>query len=400
MPARLLEQTIARLVDSFPVSGGSADVYKYAADVDPAIWGAAFGDLHKDFEYHRLIEQTVLVGFSYFYLLLFDERSDPIALQPLIVVDQDLLVTAAATIKAAINFVRKFWPRFLRARMLLAGCVDGDSKPGVIAPANPRRVNGLLAEALCVCARRQKISLVSTKDFPAGMREELSPFVRAGYTRVGGFPPLVLDLNFTSFDQYMDSRLSRVTRKSLRRKLRKADAISPPIAFEVLTDCREVIDELYPLYLSVAKRAPLGFGIFSREYFVEAGKRMPGRHRYFVWRSNGKVIAFNFCTIYNGEIWDNEIGFDDEVTHEFNLYYRTFRDVVVWALRSGLRRYHCGPFNYDPKLHLRLRPVPVDLYVWHRSRIINTLIRRIGPMFAPAKSDPALRKYFRVHTSA
>jgi len=70
------------------------------------------------------------------------------------------------------------------------------------------------------------------------MREELSPFVRAGYTRVGGFSPLVLDLNFTSFDQYMNSRLSRVTRKSLRRKLRKADAISPPIAFEVLTACR------------------------------------------------------------------------------------------------------------------------------------------------------------------
>jgi len=60
-------------------------------------------------------------------------------------------------------------------------------------------------------------------NFPAGMREELSPFVRAGYTRVGGFSPLVLDLNFTSFDQYMNSRLSRVTRKSLRRKLRKAD---------------------------------------------------------------------------------------------------------------------------------------------------------------------------------
>lgn len=100
-------------------------------------------------------------------------------------------------------------------------------------------------------------------NFPAGMREELSPFVRAGYTRVGGFPPLVLDLNFTSFDQYMNSRLSRVTRKRLRRKLRKADAISPPIAFEVLTACRGVIDEVYPLYLSVANRAPLG-SEFSR----------------------------------------------------------------------------------------------------------------------------------------
>lgn len=400
MLARLLEQTVVEPVDSFPLSAGSAHVYKEAADVDLAIWGAAFGDSHKDFEYHRLIEQTMLVGFSYLYLLLFDEQRDPVALQPLIVIDQDLLVTATTTIKATINFVRKFRPRFLRARMLLAGCLDGDSKPGVIAPANPRRVNGLLAEALCVCARRLKISLVSTKDFPAAMREELSPFVNAGYTRVSGFPPLVLDLNFTSFDQYMDTRLSRVTRKCLRRKLRTADATSPPILFEVLTDCREVIDEVYPLYLSVADRAPLAFEILSREFFVEAGERMPGRHRYFVWRRNGKAIAFNFCTIWNGAIWDNEIGFDYEVAHELNLYFHTFRDVVVWALRCGLRHYYCGPFNYDPKLHLRLRPVPVDLYVWHRSRIINALIRRIGPLFGPANSDPALRKYFRVHNGA
>jgi Acetyltransferase (GNAT) domain len=400
MPARLLEQIVARPVDSFRLSAGGAQVYKHAADVAPAIWGTAFGDSHKDFEYHRLIEQTMLVGLSYLYLLVFDELYDPVALQPLIVIDQDLLVTAAATIKTVVNFVRKFWPRFLRARMLLAGCLDGDSKPGVIAPASPRRVHGLLAEALCVCARRQKISLVATKDFPAAMREELSPFVRAGYTRVGGFPPLMLDLNFASFDQYMDVHLSRVTRKSLRRKLRWADAISPPIAFEVLTDCREVIDELYPLYLSVAKRAPLAFETFSREYFLEAGKRMPGRHRYFVWRRNGKAIAFNFCTIWNGEIWDNEIGFDYAVAHELNLYYRTFRDVVVWALHNGVRHYYCGPFNFDPKLHLRLRPVPVDLYVWHRSSIINALIRRIAPLFAPAKSDPALRKYFRVHNGA
>jgi len=400
MTACLLEQTAARPVDSFPLSAGGVQIYKHAADIDPAIWNAAFGDSHKDFEYYQLIEQTMLAGFSYLYLLLFDEQCDPVALQPLIIVEQDLLATAGSAITAVINFGRKLWPRLLRTRMLLAGCLVGDSKPGVIAPANPRRIHGLLAQALHVFARRQKISLVSTKDFPAALRDELLPFAKAGYTRVGGFPPLTLDLNFTSFDQYMETRLSRITRKSLRRKLRKAAATSPPITLEVLTDCRQVIDEVYPLYLSVVHNAPVEFEIFSREYFLEAGQRMPDRHRYFVWRQNGKAIAFSFCTVWNGEIWDNDIGFDYNVAHGLNLYYRTFHDIVMWALRHGLRRYNCAPFNYDAKLHLRLQPVPVDLYVWHRSPIINALIRGIAPLLAPAKCDVALRKYFRIHNSA
>jgi len=57
-------------------------------------------------------------------------------------------------------------------------------------------------------------------------------------------------------------------------------------------------------------------------------------------------------------------------------------------------QYYGAPFNYDPKLHLRLQPVDVDLYVRHTSRFVNLMLKLIAPSFAPAKSDPALRKYF------
>jgi hypothetical protein len=400
MALSVIAETIGQSLDSFALSAGRAEIYARAADVDPESWRAAFGDSHKDFEYYRLIEETMASGFIYRYLLLFDEEQDPIALQPLIIVDQDLAATARSTITRAVNFIRKFWPRFLHAHILLAGCLVGDDKPGVIAPANPKRASALLAEALPACAQRQNISLVAGKDFPEALRDELEPLVAAGYTRLAGFPPLMLNLNFRSFAQYMETRLSHVTRKGLRRKLRQAELASPPITLEVLTDCTDVIDEVYPLYLQVAHRAPVEFEIFSREYFLEAGKRMQDRHRYFVWRRGGKAIAFSFCTIWKDAIYDNDIGFDYDVAHDLNLYYLTFHDLIVWALQQGLKKYHCAPFNYEPKLHLRLQPIDVDLYVRHRSPMINSLLKWVAPFFAPAKSDPALREYFRVHNSA
>src|ERR1700716_459061 len=150
----LIEQSTPEPLDSFPLSGGSSLVYARAVDVDPEIWRAAFAESHKDFEYHRLIEETMTSGFIYRYLVLLDENGEPIALQPLIIVDQDLTATTEI-ITRAVGFIRKFWPRFLRTRMLLAGCLVGDSKPGVIAPANPRRVSALLAEGLRAWAARE-----------------------------------------------------------------------------------------------------------------------------------------------------------------------------------------------------------------------------------------------------
>jgi hypothetical protein len=231
------------------------------------------------------------------------------------------------------------------------------------------------------------------KDFSAKLRKAFAPLVNAAYTRLAGFPSLILDLNFGSFDEYLRTHLSRITRKGLRRKLRKADKAAPPIQVEVVEDCRDVIDEIYPLYLAVAERSDVEFEVFTREYFLEAGRRMPGRFRYFIWRRAGKAVAFSFCTIWKDTLYDNDIGLDYDIAHDLNLYYLTFRDLIQWALKHDLKYYCSAPFNYDPKLRLRLNPVDVDLYVRHTSWLLNSLIKMVAPYFAPAKSDPALRKH-------
>src|SRR5476649_208854 len=155
------DRVIAPPLNSFSLAQGSVSVFAHATDVDPEIWRAAFGESHKDFEYYRLIEETMIGQFDYRYLVLFDSQQSPIALQPLILVDQDLAVSARSTIMRAVNAIRSFWPRFLRKRILLAGCLVGDGRLGVIAPNDPKRANAMLAEMLLVYARSEKISLVT-----------------------------------------------------------------------------------------------------------------------------------------------------------------------------------------------------------------------------------------------
>jgi hypothetical protein len=374
-------------------AGKGFQVFARAADVDPDIWQTAFGNDHKDFKYYRLIEETLANDFTFRYMVLVDETDQAVALQPLILVDQDLAATTRSFLAGMLRLIRTFWPRFLRARMLMAGCLVGESKIGLIPPASHERASAVLAEALMSYGRSERIRLITAKDFSAELRKTFRPLAEAGYTQLDNFPSLVLQLNFGSFDEYLRTHLSKVTRKGLRRKLRKSDNASPSIQCEVLEDCSDVIDEIYPLYLQVTERSDVNFEVFTKDYFLEAGRRMPGRFRYFVWRRAGKAIAFSFCTIWNSTIYDNDIGLDYDVAHDLNLYYLTFRDLIEWALRHNLKYYCTAPFNYDPKLRLGLNLVDLDLYVRHTSPFVNTVLRLVAPYFSPAKSDPVLRKH-------
>jgi hypothetical protein len=381
---------------AFPASlveRGSFQVFARAGDVDPEIWRAAFGDDQKDFGYYRLIEETLTSDFAFRYMVLTDGADRAIALQPLILVDQNLAATSKPVLARLIRWIRCVWPRFLRARMLIAGCLVGEGKLGVIPPADPEQASAILAEALMNYGRSQKIRLITAKDFNAKLRETFVPLVGAGYIHLAGFPSLALHLDFNSFDEYLRTHLSKITRKGLRRKLRKSDNACPPIQLEVLEDCSGVIDEIYPLYLQVTERSEVSFEVFTKDYFREAGRRMPGRFRYFVWRRAGKAIAFSFCTIWGNTFYDNDIGLDYDVAHDLNLYYLTFRDLIEWALRHDLKYYCTAPFNYDPKLRLGLELVDLDLYVRHTSRAMNAVLRLVAPYFSPAKSDPVLRKH-------
>jgi hypothetical protein len=49
--------------------------------------------------------------------------------------------------------------------------------------------------------------------------------------------------------------------------------------------------------------------------------------------------------------------------------------------------------NYDPKLHLRSRLDPIDLYVRHTSPVVNMVLAKILPILEPTHTDPVLRRF-------
>ena len=120
---------------------------------------------------------------------------------------------------------------------------------------------------------------------------------------------------------------------------------------------------------------------------------MPERVRFFVWRLNGKIVAFSLCLVCGETLHDECLGLDYEVALKLHLYFYTLRDVLSWAMANGIRYYSSGPLNYDPKLHLGHRLLPLDLYVLHTTSWLNPIFHLAVKYLEPTRHDPILRKF-------
>jgi hypothetical protein len=81
------------------------------------------------------------------------------------------------------------------------------------------------------------------------------------------------------------------------------------------------------------------------------------------------------------------------VALDLHLYYIVKRDVIDWACRNGVRRYASGPLNYEPKLRLGFKLLPMDLYLWHRNRVGNEILRRAARWLTPVRHEPLLKEF-------
>ncbi|HSI11938.1 MAG TPA: GNAT family N-acetyltransferase [Chthoniobacter sp.] len=369
-------------------ANGRAWVVDSIACIPDALRQAAFAARCRDFRYYEVTEAGLPDQFEYRYFVLHDEASGDWAIQPLFFVHQDLLAGLPQSVRSLFSGIRKVWPGFLKMRMIMIGCATAE---GDLDHDRPW-VGDALHEVLELYRRRASASLILLKDFPASYRPALTGFSRSGYQLAPSMPAARLELDFATFEEYMTQRLSKVFRKNLRRKLR-ASQEGAPIHMEVLEDVSAIVDEIFPLYLQTHERSDFTFEKLTPEFFRLIGQRMPDRARFFIWRREGRAIAFSLCLAHEGVLHDLALGLDYPLALELSLYFRTWHDVIEWGLRNGIKAYHTGPLNYDPKLHLKLMLSPLDLYARHNWGFINPIFKLAIKYLEPTRHDASIRKF-------
>src|ERR1700757_5070057 len=85
-------------------------------------WRDAFSGERKDRRYYEIVNDTLNEPAAEFLYMVLPGG----AVQPLFVIDQDLLAGSPRGVLAFANGVRRIWPRFLKMRTLMVGCAAGE----------------------------------------------------------------------------------------------------------------------------------------------------------------------------------------------------------------------------------------------------------------------------------
>jgi hypothetical protein len=383
---------------SVAMSFGRAVVASRVPQADAETWAAGLAHQANDHRYYELTQEALGHQFEHYYLLLQDHTGKSRAIQPFLMVKQDLVTGMPKAFRKGMDKMRQKFPSALVMRMMMVGCSAGEGH--LVRDASTGSVEWTaqaLSEALHPVARKLKAAMIVMKDFPKTYRKTLRPMKKAGYARVPSMPGSRMDLNFKNFDEYLTTKLSHKTRKNLRSKYRKAAAAGAPVTMEVVSNVEPFIDELFPLYRQVLERSQYKFEELTKPYFVEISRRMGERALFFIWRQEGKAIAFSSCAGHEGVLRDHYIGLDYKVALDQHLYFVTFRDIVTWAIENKYHTYYSAPLNYEPKYHLRHDLVPLDLYVRTSWNWINPLFRFVVPYLEPTRYDPMIRKFANAH---
>jgi peptidoglycan biosynthesis/recognition FemAB-like protein len=383
-------------VDAGPVTSDRVVVYTRRELIRCPHWSKAFARERKDHRYYELIEDTLRADFDFRYFAIKDGAGSVRAVQPFFILDQDLLAGLGCKFESLIRTFRRLFPRFMRMRTLMIGCAAGEGHLDAAEESSRRALARALARAVIGHARNLRTPLVVLKEFPAKYRVSLGSFLERGFTRVPSLPMTRLNIDYSSFEDYMNRALNSATRTKLRRKFRAAMR-APSIEMSVVKDITPIIDEIFPLYLNVYNRSKLHFEKLTREYFCGLSRMMPDKTRFFVWRQNERIVAFAVCMIEEEAFHAEYIGLDYAVAIDLHLYHYAYRDMISWAIANGYKEFRSSGLNYDPKLHLRHRLAPIDLYVRHTSAILNAAFKFLLPLLEPTKHEKTLPKFANYH---
>jgi predicted N-acyltransferase len=135
------------------------------------------------------------------------------------------------------------------------------------------------------------------------------------------------------------------------------------------------------------------FEKLTKDFFRQIGQRMNDKVRFFAWRRGNMLVAFSLCMVQGDSLYAEYVGFDYAVALDLHLYHYVVRDMINWGISKGYKWFRSSGLNYDPKLHMRHRLDPIDLYVRHTSALANAIFRLALPWIVPVRYDATLKLF-------
>ncbi|MBU0548225.1 MAG: GNAT family N-acetyltransferase [Candidatus Omnitrophica bacterium] len=366
-------------------------IYDNIEKIDKKDWDAVFGEIPESYPFYKVLEKSELAEFVFYYLVIY-RNNEVVLISPLFSADFNLDIAVEGPLLRVIRLIRKIFPRFLVFKTLFCGSPFGEY--GVMGIRDDFRLDPELIPQLLAgikyLALKLGTPLTIFKDFLKDSTLLLDALKRKGFTRVESFPTVLLDLSFSSFAEYLKS-LGRSTRKSLSKKLKQAYSRGN-IEVKAVQEISGQIDQIIQLYENTYHGGSTKFERLNKKFFLQVSEDLSPHTLFFLYYADGCLAAFNLCFIYKDLLIDKFIGFNYDISNHYNLYFVSWAHNIKWCIDNSLRYYHPGQTDYEPKVRLGGKIIPLYAYLRHSNVFFNFLLKLLVVLLKPDNFDEDIRK--------
>ncbi|RFB75555.1 GNAT family N-acetyltransferase [Methylovirgula sp. 4M-Z18] len=357
-------------------------------------WSAWYADEAEGWPYYRACEATGRMPMPVAAVEIRDAEGMLVA-APLFEtrysLDTPLQGSVAAFFAKAPKRVRSLteWPMLVVGSTLTDRCHLA-MRPSLPVDVQAQAIAGLIG-AVEAEAKGRGAKLIAFKDLAGHERDAARGVLRQkGYTEVVSLPCAMLEIAFSTVDEYLAS-LSSSTRKDIRRKLRRAR----DVVIEHREDIEDIAEEIEALYAETRDRSQVRYGDFEglpEGYFRGVARELKGSARFVLYRIDGVLAAFNLLFFEPGRVIDKFIGMRYPLARDYDLYVVSWMENIRICLARGARYLQTGQTAYREKLRFGSVLRSSSNFVRARNPMFNAFIGFAAPWIDFTRWDPDLRK--------
>ncbi len=351
-------------------------------------WSRVYPQVFESYYFFKTLQESGLEQFEWHYILVYDGQ-ELVGLAPCFLMHYPLDTTIQGPIKSVLLKIKKKWPNFMELRALVCGLPMSQGRFGAVN--DPQAVVRAVGEAMESLAASLKISILGFKDFGLQECEWLEVLQTAGYYKFESMPSTEMEVPFRSFDEYVKT-LNRASRDGLKRKLKKIDG-APLLPMEIRERLsEEELEQVHALYTqTLLSHGEMSFEIMTKEFFRRISENMPAQTRYFLWRVNGRIVAFAFCFVSSERMIDYYLGFDYALAYDLHLYFTRFRDLMKWCIENKVKVYEMGNTGYEAKRRLGFKFIRLFVYAKCLNPFINPFFHLLCRCLRPENFDATFK---------
>jgi predicted N-acyltransferase len=352
-------------------------------------WDELVSQSHTMLRYRWLshLEDGSLNQFTPRYIIVRDAAGQVVAHTAAYVNSTSLLIFSSGLLRTSLDWVRRFFPHFLIARILECGMPVGLGNPiSVRSGINAERAADAIFQGLKNISSFEGIRVVVVRDLGDESRILQHLVQRQGYSIVPYLPNTALAIRWKSFGEY-ESAMRSSYRFRLRRRVREAECagllceISPVRETDAVSIYRQIrnVD---------ATASEFRRNVLRRRFF----ERLPFSSTEWVCFKvlrEGALVALALVLIDGKTARWSFFGRDNPGARD-GAYFLVLAEIVRFAIQRQMRVLEMGLTTYRPKLEFGARPEQLRMAVLIRfagGRFVVHLLRQLNKVAAVTEKN-------------